>query len=310
MSGNLSSILSDNLNQIQSSDFQCFMVMPASVIYIAFFSSNLLILLPLCIFVIYLGVRRWRQQRSSAMTISPLDCMAYHVVTMELFGLLGGVICSFGIYKKNMDSVFVGWGMWSLSWYGETFFNVLTCLEHYLAVVHPITYLRLKRGEGQKIRNVTSCCVWLFCLGMSCFVLYPMLFLIFDVFILISSVIMISFCSVSVLFYLIRPRPGEQGGKKDRVDQSKRRAFFTITVILAVLVMKCIVNLVWTASVLHGGQRACATLAAETWCNVPGSLVLPLLFIYRGGVFTCRKTEKNKNNQIAMKLPEDSINQK
>lgn len=121
---------------------------------------------------------------------------------------------------------------------------------------------------------------------------------------------MISFCSVSVLFYLIRPRPGEQGVKKDRVDQSKRRAFFTITVILAVLVMKCIVNLVWTASVLHGGQRACARLAAESWCNVPGSLVLPLLFIYRGGVFTCRKTEKNKNNEIAMKLPEDCINQK
>lgn len=310
MSGNLSSIVSDNLNQIKSSDFQCFMVMPASVIYIAFFSSNLLILLPLCIFIICLGVRRWRQQRSSVMTIGPLDCIAYQVVTMELFGLLGGVICSFGIYKKNMDTVFVGWSMWGVSWYGETFFNILTCLEHYLAVVHPITYLRLKRGEGHKIRNVTYCCGWLFCLGMSSLILNPKLFLIFDVCILISSVIMVSFCCVSVLCYLIRPRPGEQGGKKDRLDQSKRRAFFAITVILATLLMKCILNLVWTASVLHGGQSACATLAAETWCNVPGSLVLPLLFIYRGGMFTCRKTEKNKKNQIAMKLPEDNINQK
>lgn len=310
MSGNLSSIVSDNLNQIKSSDFQCFTVMPASFIYMAFFTSNLLILLPLCIFIIYLGVRRWRQQRSSEMTISPLDCMAYHLVTMELFGLLGGVICTFGIYKNNLDTVFVGWAMWGFSWYGETFFNILTCMEHYLAVVHPITYLRLKRGEGHRIRNVTSCCVWLLCLGMSGFILSPKLLLIFDLCILSSSVIMVSFCSVSVLFYLIRPGPGEQGGKKDLVDQSKRRAFFAIMVILAALLMRCLLNLVWTASVLHNGNSACVTLAAETWCNVPGSLVIPLLYIYRGEVFMCRKTEKNKKNKIAIKWHEDSINQK
>lgn len=285
------------------------MVMPASVIYIAFFITNSLIMLPLCIIVIYLGVRRWQQQRSLAVMTSPLDCMAYHMVTMELFGLLGGVICLFSIYKHNLDSVFVGWFLWSFSWYGETFFNTLTCLEHYLAVVHPITYLRLKRGEGQKIRNVISCCVWLLCLGLPCLISNPYLFLIFDACILISCVSMTSFCSVTVLFFLIRPRPGEQGGKRDRVDQSKRRAFFAIMVILAALLIRCIMNLVWTTSVLHGGQSACVELTAETWFNVPGSLVIPLLFIYRGK-FSPVKNEKNKTNKIAIKLPEDNINKR
>lgn len=288
MSGNLSSTLSENLT-LSRTDFQCFMVRPASVIYMAFFMSDVLILLPLCVFIIYLGIQRWRQQHSSAMMISPLDCITYHVVTMELFGFLGKVICFFGIYKNDLDLVYVGWGLWSFSWYGETFFNILTCFEHYLAVVHPITYLRLKRGQGHMIRNVTWGCVWLLCLGLIFLILDSKLYLITDTCILIISVTMISFCCVSVLFCLIRPRPGEQGGKRDRVDQSKRRAFFAIMVILAALLIKCILNLVWAVSLIQGGQSACVSMAACTWSNVLGSLVLPLLFIYRGDVSICWK---------------------
>lgn len=288
MSGNQSSV-SDNLSLFKSTDFQCFLVMPASAVYTAFFMSNILILLPLCIFIIYLGVRRWQRQRSSAMMISPLDCISYHVVTMELFGFLGEVICSCGIYIHNLDSVYVGWGLWSFSWHGETFFNILTCLEHYLAVVHPITYLRLKRIEGHRIRNVTSCCVWLLSLGLVFLILDAKLYLSVSICILITSVIVISFCSVSVLYCLIRPRPGEQRVKRERVDQSKRRAFFAIMLILATLLIRCILNLVWSASLVAGGQSACVSMAASTWSNVPGSLVLPLLFIYRAEVFTCRK---------------------
>lgn len=291
MSGNLSSTLSGNLTLYRSSDFQCFLLMPASTIYMAFFMSNVLILLPLCIFIIYLGVRRRQQQRSSANTISPLDCISYHVVTMELFGFLGEVICACGIYKHDLHSIYVGWALWSFSWNGETFFNILTCLEHYLAVVHPITYLRLKRGEGRRIRNVITCCIWLLCLASMFLILDPKLFLIFDICTLIASMIVMSFCSLSVLFCLIQPRPGEQGGKRDRVDQSKRRAFFAIIVILATLLLRCIINLVWSGSLIQGGQSACVSLAASTWSNVPGSLVLPLLFIYRADVFVCSKNE-------------------
>lgn len=301
MSGNQPSTLSHNLTLPKSSDFQCFLLTPASEIYIVFFITNMLILLPPSIFIIHLGVQRWRRRRrlrSSAVTISPLDCIAYNVVTMELFGVLGQVMCCCGIYKRNLNSVYVGWGLWSFSWHGETFFNILTCLEHYLAVVHPIAYLRLKGGEGPRIRRVTSGCAWLLSLGFMCLVLDSMLFLIADTCILIFSVIVISFFSVSVLCCLIRPRPGEQGGKRDRVDQSKHRAFFAISVILVTLLTRCIINLIWAASVLRGRQRACASMAASTWSNVPGSLVLPLLFFYRGGVFLCQKNEKNKKNQI------------
>lgn len=306
MTGNLSSILT----HFKPIEFECFLVMPASVIYMSFFMSNVLILLPLCTFIIYLGVQRWRQQRSSVMMISPLDLITYNVVTMELFGFLGEFICTCGIHKHNLESVYVGWGLWSFSWYGETFFNILTCLEHYLAVVYPITYLRLKRGNGHRIRNVTSCCVWLLSFGLIFLILDSKLLLIVDACILVISVIMISFCSVSVLFFLIGPRPGEQGGRRDIVDQSKRRAFFAIMVTLATLLIRCIFNLAWTASLIQGGQSACVSLAASTWSNIPGSLVLPLLFIYRGEVFRCWKNEKNKKNQIGKKFPKNNDNQK
>lgn len=310
MSLNLSSIISANFNHSELSDFTCFTVMPASAIYVAFFTSNALILLPLCIVVIHLGVRRWQQQRSSALMVSPLDCIAYHTVTMELFGILGEVVCSFGIYKYNWDSVLLGWALWCFSWNGETFFNILTCLEYYLAVAHPVAYLRLKRGKGPKIRTATSCCVWLLCLGLSFLIFNPHLFLIFDVCILIPTVLMISFCSLSVLSYLIGPKPGEQGGQRDRVDPSKLRAFIAISAILAALLMRCILNLVWSVVVLKGGRSACVSMAATTWFNVPGSLVLPLLFLYRAGVLSCGANEKNKKDQIATKMSEKNVNQK
>lgn len=306
MSGNLSSVLSDNLTLPKLSDFQCFLITSASHIYVAFFISNILILLPLCILIIYLGVRRCRrrrrqQRRSSAMAITPLDCITYHVVTMQLFGLLGEIICSCAIYKRDLRSVYVGWGLWSFSWFGETFFSILTCLEHYLAVVHPVTYLRLKGGDGRRLRKVASCCVWLLCLGLMFLILDSNLFLIADTCILIVSIVVISFCSLSVLCYLVGPKPGEQGGKRDIVAQSKRRAFFAIVAILVVLLIRCNLNLAWSTSLIRGGRSTCVSMATSTWSNVPGSLVLPLLFIYRGGVSTCQKNEKYKKNQIGRK---------
>lgn len=41
------------------------------------------------------------------------------------------------------------------------FFPLMTCVEHYLAVVHPITYLSLRKAKGIRIRNITAGRIWL-----------------------------------------------------------------------------------------------------------------------------------------------------
>lgn len=115
------------------------------MVYIAFFISNVLVLLPLCIFILYLGFQHWQEERSSASTMNPSDNIAYNMVIMELFGVLGCILCSSGIYNDHTKLLMVGFSFWCFSWYGETFFNILTCLERYLAVIQPIIYMRLKR---------------------------------------------------------------------------------------------------------------------------------------------------------------------
>lgn len=292
MSINLSSSSNDYLHHSNSStdsfQFYCFRVMPASIAYIAFFISNALILLPLCIFILYLGYQRWREQ-GFASTMSPSDNIVYNMVIMELFGVLGCILCSSGIYNDHTKLLMVGFSFWCFSWYGETFFNILTCLERYLAVVHPIIYMRLKKERGHKIRNITTGCVWLLCLGVTGLVFEERSSLIFELCLLIAFIIIMSFCSLSVLCVLIRQRPGEKGGNRERIDQSKRRAFDTIMAILVALLMRCIMNLVWTVKTLQGGSSSCVSLVFGVWFNVPGSLALPLLFLRRAGAITCWK---------------------
>ena len=116
------------------------------------------------------------------------------------------------------------------------FFHTLTCLERYLAVVHPIIYLSLKNERGIRIRNITNGCVW----PLSIMEAY--VFMLFNTYlnlsVLIVILIIIVFFSLSVLCVLTRPGPGEQGGDGGRVDQSKQRAFYIIMVILVLLLVK------------------------------------------------------------------------
>lgn len=67
-------------------------------------------------------------------------------------------------------------------------------------------------------------------------------------FLLILSIIISSFCSLSVIFVLIRPGPGKHGGNRERVVQSKKMAY-TIVAILGVLVLRFASGLVRGISV-------------------------------------------------------------
>lgn len=123
---------------------------------------------------------------------------------------------------------------------GRYFFHNLTCLEHDMVVVHPITYLRLKSERGVRVRNLIIGCIWLLCLGLMWLMTIRNSFVIVNKSLLSLSVVIISFCSLSLLFALVRPGPGEQGKDRVRVHQSKQKAFCTIVVILGVLLLRCV----------------------------------------------------------------------
>lgn len=263
-------------------DKNCFFSAPSSLIYTACSIATILLLLPLCVFILYQGLRQWWTKRStsSAVTLSHSDSFTYHVVVMELIAILGCILSCFGIYITHLKTL-LGHILLSFTWYGENFFLVLTCVEHYLAVVHPIIYVNLRKESVNRIRNINNGCIWLLTFALTC--LLTMEFVILDLCVLISFLVIVTFCNLSVLCVLIRPGPGEQGGNRERADQSKQRAFYAILAILGALVLKFVSALVWAVLFVSAGGSDCLIMAWSCWLNLPSSLVLPLLFLHRAG---------------------------
>jgi len=294
---NLSSSFTDSLlhphessrNQSILTDLSCHISKPGSVIFSSFNVINIILFAPLCIFILHHGLQQWRRKRSTstAAAMSHTDCFTYHLMTMELIGIFGSVLCCCGIYSDKYKLLFIGLYIFSFKCFGELSFHVLTCLERYLAVVHPVTYLSLRNQRGIRIRNIILCFVWLLCLVGTFTIMMKDIFYILNFCLLVSTLMIISFCNFSVLNVLIRPGPGKQGGDRERVDQSKLRAFYTIAVILGVLLLRFACALVPAFLYVSGKSLNCVAIACDVWLNLPSSLVLILLFLHRAGKLVC-----------------------
>ncbi|PWA13911.1 hypothetical protein CCH79_00018529 [Gambusia affinis] len=201
----------------------CVMTRPSVFIYTTFIVVNVVLLFPLFVLILYHGVQQW--WKNSSATVGHSDCFTCHLVVMELIGVCGCVISFGGICSGKITVVKVGTILFSFTWLGEGLFLILTCVEHYLAVVHPIDYLNMKNKRGIKIRNVVLVCVWLLCLvGLSLAV--KDYYVLIDSGIVILTITTVPYCSISALRVLTQAGPGQSG--RDRVDQSKQRAFYTI----------------------------------------------------------------------------------
>ncbi|XP_035814022.1 uncharacterized protein LOC118471782 [Amphiprion ocellaris] len=254
----------------------------------AYNATRFLLLLPLSIFILYLGYQRWRRQRSFKST-SHSDVFTFHNAALQLIGVLGALLFLFGHYFDLRVLRNVGFLCTSTLYLGENYFHILTCVERYLAVIHPVTYMGLRNSRGVWIRNICIAVAWLQTFIWSCaFRLFPTFPLIPFLIQFVASSVIITSCSLCVLCALIRPGPGEGGRDREHVDQSKQRAFYTITAILAVLwlwfVGFTISKAVGDSPVLNSN---CALRSSGYWFSLPSSVVLPLLYLHRTGKLPC-----------------------
>lgn len=276
--------MSDNTS---SFTFDCYSS-SASYIVTTFFVTKTFIILPISIIVLYLGYQRWQRQQRSFAAMSHSDIFTYNVTIVELIFVLGATLVIFGWWSNNFVAVFMGMSAITISYPGEMFFNTVTCVERYLAVVHPITYLGLKQSGGVRIRNICIGFVWLLCFGCVGLAVsyYPNVPYIPCFCMILVSLVIVSFCSFSVLCVLVRPGPGEMGGDRQQMNRSKQKAFHTITAIMAALLMSCLGTLftvaLGTTNLLSDIDR-CAILMFASWFSLPVSLILPLLFLHRAG---------------------------
>lgn len=271
----------------------CFNTAPSTSIFTAFTVTNIFLLLPLSVFILSLGFQRWRKQsRSEAM--NPTDVFTYHMVGMEMIGISASITCSCGAITDHPHLLWVGCNMFAVISCIKMFFHILICVERYVAVVHPIAYLSLSKAGGVTIRNVSIGFVWLICAGIVTLkIVITRDFIIILFFCnLVLSLMVSSFCSLTVLRVLIRAGPGDEAGKAGKADRQKQKAFVTITAIMAVLLLRFGGNLVCLAlasSPLLSHRVGCVVRITGIWFCLPSSYVLPLLFLHRAEKLFCFK---------------------
>lgn len=294
MSVNSSS--STNTSYLFDFSLVCFFDRPSTITFTAFCISDIVIILPVCIVVIYLGLQKWQKQRSAsrAETTSHSDIFTYHMIVIEMICMFGGAVYCGGVLSniflvKIVGTVFIN----SIS-NGQIFIHTLTCAERYLAVVHPVTYMGLKNRNGVRIRNISLVFIWLLLPATVGLQLLPTsLNLIIALSILVFAAAAVSFCSFSVLCILIRPGPGDGSKDREPADKTKIRAFHTIVAITATLMLRLtghvLVIAIYFSPLVSMGIR-CTVLMSGIWFSLPSSLVLPLLFLHRAGKLLCCKS--------------------
>lgn len=249
---------------------------------IALIATRVFFFFPVSLFILCHGL----QQQRSFKARSHFEVLTYHQCFLELIWILGIVLQVLGSNVGLGHMTLAGNHLTSCIFSGVTLFHVLTCVDRYLAVVHPVIYHSLRDTRGARIRNMAVFAVWLLISLFSCAANN----LRFDIFnnlsfsLLGSSLVLMSFCGFSVLCALIGPGPGETGGNKRFVHQKNLRAFVTVTVITVDLCLWFFVYLVST-SLLRAqvvtGSASCVLEVSVLWFSLPSSMILPLLYLLK-----------------------------
>ncbi|XP_056301837.1 uracil nucleotide/cysteinyl leukotriene receptor-like [Danio aesculapii] len=181
------------------------------------------------------------------------------------------------------------WFLLGLIVTGRPLFQCLMCVERYLAVVHPVTFLKYK-----PLRYRVICCgvVWIIiigsCLcGMFCFMLnYVFVYTWFfsPQFLILLSIQL--FCLVAVLRTLKQSGPGERAREKEE-NHMKRRAFYLILITTLTMCVIYIPMIIYGISVIVTSKLIKGLFSFGFICYVFGGFVQPVVYLHRVGKLSC-----------------------
>lgn len=266
----------------------CFMTIEGIIVFSSFICTQCLLVMPISVLVFSLGLKRWFEQwfESRPSTLSHSDAFMYHMAAIQIMGAPGAMMILYSLFQNQLNQLANGYYIWSFGWYGEIFFYLLTCTEHYLAVVHPINYRNLGKERGIRIRNITIACVWFFNLGKLILLLLQLYCFWFDLVTMVLLLVSLCFSFLSILLVLTGSVVGKQG-KKRRLNRSKKRVYYIIIVIQAALLIRCVLGLTFLLFSNIMVYFDCLSLFSVLWLNLPCSLTLPLFYLQRTGKSSC-----------------------
>ncbi len=166
---------------------------------------------------------------------------------------------------------------------GRPLFASCVCFERYLAVIHPVTFLKYKllryrlAGTILSWLTVLVCCIILIWVPHAAiyYVCFGMAFIWFLVQL---------FCCVETLCGLLRPRPGERNQESSGVTSAKLKA---VIIIIIITVSAALTYLSYIISIIFFGYSL-KKYRSHLFCIVNyvvlvAGFIPPLLYIYITG---------------------------
>ncbi|XP_059397957.1 C-C chemokine receptor type 8-like [Carassius carassius] len=173
---------------------------------------------------------------------------------------------------------------------GRPLFQCLMCVERYLAVVHPVTFLKYKPLRYRVICCTAawiiifvSCLVCMFTLMSSNINVHTWFFL--SQFILILSIQL--FCLLAVLRALKQSGLGERGREREEENHTKKRAFQLILIITENMVITYVLIIISGVFIILKTHYHVSYWAPGLVCYTLAGFVQPVLFLRRAGKLSC-----------------------
>ncbi|XP_042603782.1 C-C chemokine receptor type 8-like [Cyprinus carpio] len=206
----------------------------------------------------------------------------------EFINCLNGLVAILSVHFSNLTITPLV--LQGLVFTGCSLFQCLMCVERYLAVVHPVTFLKYK-----PLRYRVICCtvVWIIALG-SCLCcifiivslkLHAYVWFFSQQFLLFFSIQL--FCLVAVLRALKQSGPGQRGREREEENHMKRRAFYIILITtVSMTIMHVPFTITGFLSFLTPKNTHALWNIGLTFYVLAG-FVQPVLYLHRTGKLSC-----------------------
>ncbi|XP_039545561.1 C-C chemokine receptor type 8-like [Pimephales promelas] len=252
-------------------------IRPMDFVEICILSMNFMFGLPTNIYVIWLIITGTGSGVAS-------EFFNLNLSTCEIGTCLNGLL---SILSKCFSSLsLIPLFLQGLILTGRPLFHCLICVERYLAVVHPVTFLKYK-----PLRHRVICCtiVWIIILG-SCFYslfiiisqnFHTHLWFFSTQFLLFFSIQL--FCLVAVLRALKQSGPGERGRERKEENHKKRRAFYLILITTVSMSFTYVPFTVTGFYIILTQQNNDGYWLPGLVCYMLAGFVQPVLYLHRTG---------------------------
>lgn len=208
-------------------------------------------------------------------------------LNLAVFEVLFSLLSISSLFRHILPNIHLSSLLNGFLWSGRPILQCCICVEQFVAVVHPVFFLKYKM---LRYKAAFSGLIWVLVMGFYFFYLFSPRnkHAVFASKCVILMSVML-FCYFSVVVVLMRPRPGQ--GKTERDSNMKTRAAFTIMVIILSFVGTYIL---WVITIVSN-QRTWFSEKRKIFSQVCilltfiSGFVQPLMYLQKHGKCSCRK---------------------